>query len=101
MGIHKSLVLKSRLRRARSVLSRAERLEVLQELGKWKEGDSVFGLPKVRSLIPKAKKKKKEVKAVDGAAVPVAGAPGAAPAAGASAPAASAAPAKKGDDRKK
>lgn len=113
MGIHKSLVLKSRLRRPRSVLSRAERLERLKEAGKWREGDSVFGLPKVRTILAKAKKKKKEKAAVAegaaaapaaggaAAAAPAAGAPaakGAAPGAKAAAPAA--APAKKEDKKK-
>lgn len=99
MSIHKSLVLKSRLRRPRSVLSRAERLEALKESGRWKDGNSVFGLPKVRTILPKAKKKKKEKAAEGAAAAPAAGAPaaaGAAPAAAAAAPAA-----KKAEDKKK
>lgn len=49
MGLHKSLVSRSKLSRARSVLSRAERIEALKRIGKFVEGEqSVFGLPKVR-----------------------------------------------------
>ncbi|MCK4261874.1 small basic protein [bacterium] len=32
----------------RSVLKRMERLKILKEAGKWKEGDPVSGLPKVK-----------------------------------------------------
>ena len=61
MSIHKSLVLKSRLKRHRNVLSRSERIDLLSTQGKWKEGGSVFGLPKVKTTLPhKAKIKKKE-----------------------------------------
>ena len=36
--------------RSRNVLTRAERIEVLTDRGEWKDGDSVFGLPKVRTV---------------------------------------------------
>jgi len=44
------------------VLTRGERLEKLTETDRWKEGDSPFGLPKVRveRMVMKKKKKKKE-----------------------------------------
>ncbi len=49
MSIHKSLKLKNTLQRQRSVLTRWERIEKLQEQERWEEGDSVLGLPKVRT----------------------------------------------------
>ena len=49
MSIHKSLKLKNTLVRQRSVLSRWERIEKLKEEDRWTEGDSVLGLPKVRT----------------------------------------------------
>lgn len=58
MSIHRSLVTHGRLVRGRSVLTRSERLVRLQKEGRWKEGDSVFGLPKVRTLFKVAKRKK-------------------------------------------
>lgn len=61
MSIDKSLRRKNTLARARSVLTRAERIAVLKEDGRFTEGRSPFGLPKVRVLkIVKAKKAKKE-----------------------------------------
>lgn len=60
MSLHKSLVSGNKMARARSVLSRAERIEKLKEEGRFIEGESpVFGLPKVRT-IQKVKKKKKK-----------------------------------------
>ncbi len=50
MSMDKSLVIKGKLVGTRSVLSRAERLKLLREEGKWKEGASPFGLPKVRTV---------------------------------------------------
>jgi small basic protein (TIGR04137 family) len=49
MSIHKSLKLKNTLVRQRSVLNRWERILKLQDAGRWQEGDSVMGLPKVRT----------------------------------------------------
>ena len=86
MSIHKSLKQKDSLVRARSVLSRWERVLKLQDAGRWKDGDAVTGLPKVRTKW-KIRKRKKEAAAVPGV-------PGAVPAAGAAAPAAGAAGAK-------
>lgn len=34
----------------RSVLQRYERVEILKKKGKWKEGDSVYGLPKTKAV---------------------------------------------------
>lgn len=60
MSIHKSLFTAGKLRWHRNVLTRAERLEILKKEDRWKEGQSVFGIPKVRSIMMKAKKKAKE-----------------------------------------
>jgi small basic protein (TIGR04137 family) len=83
MTMDKSLRLRRGLIRSRSVLTRAERLARLKEAERWKEGDSPFGLPKVRvfKLAMKKKKKKKEEEGAEGAAAEgAAAAPAAAPA---------------------
>ena len=92
MTIDKSLRVKAGAISNRNVLTRAERILKLKETDRWKEGDKVLGLPKVRVLKLALKKKKKAAKAeegAEGAAAPAAGA--AAPAKGAAAPAAKAA----------
>jgi small basic protein (TIGR04137 family) len=68
MTMDKSLRMRRGLARSRSVLTRAERLNELQQNERWSEGDSVFGLPKVRvfKLVLKKKKKKKEEEAGEG-----------------------------------
>ncbi len=93
MSIHKSLKKKNSLVGTRSVLSRWERLVKLTDDGRWKAGDDVTGLPKVRTHWRARKRKKEAAAPVAGA--PAAGAPAAggakaaaAPAAGAKAPAA-------------
>jgi small basic protein (TIGR04137 family) len=62
MTMDKSLHVSKGLIRARSVLTRAERIERLKTADRWQEGDSPFGLSKVRvyKLTLKKKKKKKE-----------------------------------------
>ena len=87
MTIDKSLRVKAGAISNRNVLTRAERIAKLKETERWREGDSVLGLAKVRVLKLALKKKKKAAKAEEGAE----GAEGAAPAAGAAAPAAGAA----------
>ena len=57
MSIHKSLKVNSGLVRARNVWTRAERIEALKKDGRLREGDSIYGLPKVRTQF-KAKKRK-------------------------------------------
>jgi len=95
MTIHSSLKLAGAAGGQRNVWTRAERLAVLKKAGKWKEGDRVEGLRKVRTSF-KAKAKKKADAPADGAAKPAAAAPAAAaPAAAAKAPAAKAPAAKK------
>lgn len=60
MTIDKSLKVRSGAIRQRNVLTRAERLEKLVEGDRWKEGGSVFGLPKVRVVKVALKKKAKK-----------------------------------------
>jgi small basic protein (TIGR04137 family) len=62
MTMDKSLKVRLGLTRARSVLGRAERIQRLKAADRWQEGDSPFGLAKVRvyKLAMKKKKKKKE-----------------------------------------
>lgn len=62
MTMDKSLKVRQGLIRSRSVLTRAERIERLKRADRWVEGDSPFGLAKVRvyKLAMKKKKKKKE-----------------------------------------
>ena len=58
MSQHSSLRAGRRAKQHRSVLKRFERMKILQEKGEWKEGDSVFGIPKVKTLRIKLKKEK-------------------------------------------
>ena len=59
MTIDKSLKIQRGLIKNRNVLTRVERLAKLQEADRWQEGDSIFGLPKVRVQKISLKKKKK------------------------------------------
>ena len=70
MTMDKSLKVRLGLARARSVLSRAERIQRLKSADRWQEGDSPLGLAKVRvyKLAMKKKKKKKEEEGAEGAA---------------------------------
>jgi small basic protein (TIGR04137 family) len=74
MTIDKSLKVKGSGIQNRNVLSRAERIEKLKTAERWKEGDPVLGLPKVRvqKLALKKKKKAKTEEAAD-AKAPAAG----------------------------
>ncbi len=78
MSIHPSLTISEKDKQARSVLKRTERIRQMQEKGKWKEGDSVYNLPKIKTLRIKIKKEKVEkvetVAPVEGAAAPAAAA---------------------------
>ena len=68
MSVNPSLSSKGKGKRVRSVLKRFERLKELQEKEKWKPGNSVFGLPKLKTLRWKLKKAKKAVEAETAAA---------------------------------
>jgi len=96
MSIHPSLNISENDKKQRSVLKRTERIKSMLEKGRWKEGDKVVGLPKIKTIRIKIKKEKAEkvadVTAAEGAA------PAAAPAAAdAKAPGAKAA---KGQEKK-
>lgn len=82
MSIHPSLTVSEKDKKQRSVLKRSERLRMMSEKGKWKEGESVFGLPKIKTLRIKIKKEKVEkaetpATATGEVAAPVVPAPGA------------------------
>jgi small basic protein (TIGR04137 family) len=85
MSIDKSLRRKNQLARARNVLTRGERIKVLMDEERWKEGQGPYNLPKVKVVkvvVKKAKKAKEEEKpAEEGAAAAAAPAGTAAPAA--------------------
>ena len=79
MSIHPSLTISEKDKKVRSVLKRSERIKLMQEKGKWKQGDSVYGLSKLKSLRIKIKKEKVEkvetaTPEVKAAAPPAAGA---------------------------
>jgi len=59
MTIDKSLKIKAGSVKLRNVMNRTERLAKLKEQERWKEGDGVLGMPKVRVEKPSLKKKKK------------------------------------------
>lgn len=75
MSQHPSLRSSDKDKQHRSVLKRYERLKILKEKEVWKEGASVFGLPKVKILRFKIKKEK-AVKEAEGAEGAIAAAPG-------------------------
>jgi len=81
MSLDKSLRSHGALARHRNVLTRAERIEKLKELGKWGDDRDVFGLPKV----PHRKVTTKKIKAAVAAGAAGAEGAAAAPAAGAGA----------------
>ena len=64
MSIHPSLAISDKDKKQRSVLKRTERIRMMLEKGQWKEGDRVYGLPKIKSIRIKIKKEKVE-KAAD------------------------------------
>ena len=69
MTIDKSLKSRKGIVRARNVLTRAEQITKLQDMDRWTEETSPFGLPKVRVYKVVVKKKKKKEKE-DEAATP-------------------------------
>ncbi len=68
MSIDKSLRRKNSLERSRNVLTRGERIKVLQDEERWQAGRSPYGLPKVRVL--KIAKKPKKAPKEEAAAAP-------------------------------
>ncbi len=66
MSLDKSLKGRSALVRHRNVLTRAERIERLQELGRWTEDSAPLGLPKVAHRKTNVGKKDKAEKKPEG-----------------------------------
>jgi len=60
MSIHPSLAASEKDKKQRSVLKRSERIRTMIEKGNWKEGDKVYGLPKLKTVRIKIKKEKVE-----------------------------------------
>jgi len=69
MTMDKSLRVRQGLIRQRNVLTRDERIARLKEAERWQEGESPFGLSKVRvyKMTMKKKKKKKKGEEEEGA----------------------------------
>lgn len=66
MSIHPSLSASAQNKKHKSVLKRSERLRLMLEKGSWQEGQSVFGLPKIKTVRIKIKKEKAAEKPVEG-----------------------------------
>ncbi len=90
MSQHPSLKTSKTGKRHRTVLKRFEKFFALKEKGIIKEGDSVFGMPKLKIIRAKIKKEKAEEKPEEGAA----GIEGTTPAAAGATPEKKGAPAK-------
>lgn len=75
MAQHPSLKSGRKRKRHRSVLKRFERIKTLKEKNKWEDGNSVFGLAKVKMIRIKLKKEKAAV--AEGEVAPAAQAPSA------------------------
>lgn len=68
MSIHRSLAAVDKLKRHKNVLPREERIQRLLNDGSWKDGDSIFALPKVGNIKRVGKKKSKKKEEEEGAA---------------------------------
>ena len=73
MSIDRSLKIKGALKRHRNVLTRAERIEKLEEEERWSEEDSLLGLPKVAHRKSHAGRKEKAAAEKEAATEVVAG----------------------------
>lgn len=51
MSQHPSLRVGGKIRKKRNVLKRFERIDILKETSRWKEGDKVLGLPKTKAVV--------------------------------------------------
>ena len=65
MSLDKSLKSKNTLQRHRNVLTRAERIQVLKEAGRWTGDSTVLHLPKVAHRKAAVGKKDKTAKTAD------------------------------------
>ena len=90
MSQHPSLKTSKAGKKHRTVLKRFEKFFALKEKGIIKDGNSVFGMPKLKIVRAKIKKEKAEEKPEEGAVA----AEGAAPAAGGATPEKKGTPAK-------
>lgn len=70
MSIDKSLKGKDMLQRHRNVLRRSERIQALQDLGRWTDDSTALGLPKVAHRKATVGKKGKDKKKEEAAATP-------------------------------
>lgn len=68
MSIHPSLSSSEKDKKQRSVLKRTERIKTMMQKGQWKEGDNVYGLPKIKTIRIKIKKEKAEKVTTEAAA---------------------------------
>ena len=82
MSIHTSLKISGKMSGERNVWTRSERLAALKKVGKWSDGETVTGLPKVRTHF-KVKSKKQVKASAEKTATTPGGTAAAAPAAGA------------------
>lgn len=75
MSIHPSLRASGKDKKQRSVLKRTERLKIMMEKGDWKEGEDIYGLPKIKTVRIRIKKEKveKAETTTDAGVVPAAG----------------------------
>ena len=60
MSIHPSLAISDKDKKQRSVLKHTERIRTMLDKNQWKEGDKVYGLPKIKAIRIKIKKEKAE-----------------------------------------
>jgi small basic protein (TIGR04137 family) len=67
VSLDRSLKSKAALSRHRNVLTRAQRIDKLEDEGRWHEGDEVFGLPKVKHRKSTAGGKHKAAKKAEAA----------------------------------
>ena len=67
MSIHSSLKNAGGLTGERNVWTRVERIQALKKVGLWQEGDSVLGLPKVRTRFKVKTKKQLKAEAASAA----------------------------------
>ena len=81
MSQHPSLRFDAVGAKHRNVFKRFERVKKMQEGGKWNDRESIYNLPKVKSMKIKVKKVKEAKEGAEGASA--AAAPAAAPAKGA------------------
>lgn len=81
MSQHPSLKMSGVGKAHRNVLKRYERVKKLADEGRWTPQQPVFGLPKVKSLKIKVRKKSEAAAKTAEGAAPAEGAPAAAPAA--------------------